>query len=234
MKLTPPKPLPIDWICKPVSSALSGMEKLPDGRLRCWIRHETVRGVTPKILVWWFKNLEGEIEIDGVSYNRYRVWHPEDHLFAQYAKRNEDGTVGVGSVIHLAEMLNGRKEYLVHIRTEITKLDETGYIHQPRIHGLRLAEMEYEFEPVYGGTRYTNSLTFGIKGMLGRILNPILCRLFFDEAHGKAWIRHNVEEVGNFEYFLADLYRSENPEKQKRTPTVRSKSFQLSALARAT
>lgn len=213
-----------------MNSARSGMETLPDGRLRCWINHETLRGVTPKMLVWWFKSLEGVVEIDGVRYNRYRVWHPVDHLFAEYVKLNKDGTVGVGSVIHLAEMLNGRPEYLLQIRTEITKLDETGYIHQPRNRGVRLAEIEYEFELVEGGTMYRNILTFGIKGKLGRLLNPLLRRLFFDEEHGRAWIRHNFEEVGNFESFLPALYRSENPEEREVASTVRSKRLEVSAL----
>jgi len=104
---------------------MSGVEVLNDGRVYCWIRHDVVRGVTPEMLVWWFKNLEGTVMIDGIAYDRYRVWHPRDHLFAKYARKSADGTVGVGSVIHLAEMLDARPDYLVHIYTEITKLDET-------------------------------------------------------------------------------------------------------------
>jgi hypothetical protein len=231
MKLRAPKPLPIDWVRKSVGSSRSGIEILPDGRLRCWIEHEVIRGVTPGMLVWWFKNLEGDVDLDGKLYDRYRVWHPEDHLFARYAKRNSDGTAGVGSVIHLAEMLNGRPEYLVHIRTEIIKLDETGYIHRPRMHGLRLAEMEYAFEPMDGGTRYTNSLTVGLRGWLGRIVDPLIRRFIFDEARGRAWIRHNVEEVGNFELFLPRLYFSENPGAPKETPAGKPRSHTILAAA---
>ena len=229
-RLEIPEPLPIEWIRKPVSGAKSGMEILADGRLRCWIEHDIVKGVTPAMLAWWFKNLEGDVEIDGVPHNRYRVWHPVDHLFAEYARRGPDGTVGVGSVIHLAEMLNGRPEYLVHIYTEIKKLDETGYIHEPRIHGLRLARMDYEFETVEGGTRYVNSLTFGIEGRLGKLLNPLVRRFFFDEERGRAWIRHNVEEVGNFEFFLPDLYERENSVKTKRTLPFQTRSVSLTAI----
>jgi hypothetical protein len=230
MKFTPPDPLPIQWVRKTVSSSRSGIDTLPDGRLRCWIEHETVHGVTPKMLVWWFKNLEGEVEIDGVRYNRYRVWHPIDHLFAEYSRRGPDGTIGVGSVIHLAEMLNGRPDYLVHIHTEIKKLDETGYIHEPRIHNVRLARMDYEFEAVEGGTRYVNSLTFGIEGRIGKVLNPLIRRFFFDEERGRAWIRHNVEEVGNFEFFLPELYERENPEETKRTLPYQTKSVSLTGI----
>jgi hypothetical protein len=34
-------------------------------------------------------------------------------------------------------------------------------------------------------------------------------RFFFDAAHGLAWLRHNVEEVGLLEHFLPALYRQE-------------------------
>ena len=210
MKLELPEPLPIPWLCKPVESAASSMEILADGRIYCRIEHEIVRNVTPEMLVWWFSHLEGDVEINGVKYNRYRVWHPRDHLFAEYAKRNSDGTVGVGSVIHLAEMFDANPKYLIHIFTEIKKLDETGYIHHPRIHGLRLAEMEYSFEAVPEGTKYRNSLTFGVKGKLGRIINPVLRKFFFDEKRGIAWLKHNIEEVGNFESFLPELFEAEN------------------------
>lgn len=210
MKLEKPEPLSIPWLCKPVSSAVSGVEILTDGRVKCAIEHDVVRGVTPKMLVWWFSNLEGKVKIGDGELDRYRVWHPRDHLFARYAKRGADGKVGVGSVIHLAEMFGGDPRYLIHVKSEIVKLDETGYIHRPRLHGLRLAEMEYSFEKTHDGTRYRNSLTFGVRGLLGRIVNPILRRLFFDDAHARAWIRHNVEEVGNLTTFLPELYATEN------------------------
>lgn len=221
MKFALPEPLPIDWIKKSVENASSGVEVLGDGRLFCWIKHEIVRGVTPTMLVWWFKHLEGTVIIDGVAYDRYRVWHPKDHLFAEYTKKNSDGTVGVGSVIHLAEMLDAQPEFLVHIHTEITKLDETGYIHQPRIRGLKLAEMEYQFKEVRGGTQYTNSLTVGFRGWLGKVFNPLIRRFVFDEQRGKAWIKHNVEEVGNFESFLPRLYSLENFARVKRANAIR-------------
>lgn len=214
MKIETPKPLKINWLRKSVESAKAGMETLPDGRLRCWIEHEIIRGVTPKMLVWWFSHLEGEVEIEGKKYDRYRVWHPEDHVFLEYAKRNLDGTIGVGSVIHLAEMLNANPKYLVHIYTEIKKLDETGYIHQPSMHGLKIAQMDYEFEAAEDGTLYKNSLTIGFTGLLGKIFNPLIKKFIFDEARGKAWIRHNIEEVGNFEFFLPKLYQRETMKKK--------------------
>jgi hypothetical protein len=146
---------------------------------------------------------------EGQRLPRYRVWHPRDHIAIEYSQRNSDGSVGVGSVIHLTEMLGGNANYLIDVHTLIVKLDEQGFAHRPRFHGLRFAQMDYEFQGTDGGTRYRNSLTVGATGIVGRLLNPAIRRFLFDEARGRAWIKHNIEEVGNFETFLPKLYAAE-------------------------
>lgn len=206
MKRQAPEPLDIPWICKPIESAQSGIEILADGRIRCWIVHELLREVHPKMLVWWFQHLEGDVAIGGERYNRYRVWHPRDHVAIAYSRRNPDNTIGVGCVIHITEMLGANPDYLVDIHTEITRLDEGGFAHRPRFHGLRLARMDYEFTQAPEGTLYRNSLTVGVEGTFGRPINALIRRFLFDEARGLAWIKHNIEEVGNFESFLPQLY----------------------------
>jgi hypothetical protein len=214
--LKPPEPLDIPWTCKPVETARSGIEILPDGRMRCWIEHDLIRGVTPQMLVWWFQHLEGEMSYHGRQLNRYRVWHPRDHIAIEYSKRNPGGSVGVGSFIHLTEMFGANPAYLTDVHTEIVRLDEGGFAHRPRIHGLRLAEMDYEFEAVEGGTLYRNSLTVGLVGTIGRLVNPLIRAFAFDTARGRAWIKHNVEEVGNFEAFLPELYASEGNMRERK------------------
>jgi len=39
--------------------------------------------------------------------------------------------------------------------------------------------------------------------------HPLIRALAFDQARGRAWIKHNIEEVGNFEAFLPQLYAAE-------------------------
>jgi hypothetical protein len=77
--------------------------------------------------------------------------------------------------------------------------------------------MDYQFSETPDGTFYRNSLTIGAAGLLGRVVNPLIRRFAFDEARGRAWIRHNVEEVGNLESFLPQLYASEVPRSKTRT-----------------
>ena len=124
MKHQLPEPLKLHWTCKSIDTACSGYEILSDGRIHCWIEYDILHGVTPQMLVWWFKHLEGDILHDGQCLNRYRVWHPRDHVALKYARRNPDGSIGVGCVIHLTEMLGANPDYLVDVHTEITKLDE--------------------------------------------------------------------------------------------------------------
>ena len=97
--------LNIRWKCKTLDTAHAEVEILADGRIRCWIEHEVLHGITPQMLVWWFKHLEGDITYEGQRLCRYRVWHPRDHIAIQYSRRNADGSIGVGCVIHLTEML---------------------------------------------------------------------------------------------------------------------------------
>lgn len=202
-------PLPIAWHPKPECSARSGVDMLPDGRLHCWIEHETVRGVTPAMLLWWFQHLEGEVEHDGLRAERYRVWHPLDHVRARYARRLPGGRIGPGAVLHLTEMLGGRPEYLVDVHSRISRLDLGGFGHRPRLHGLPLAAMDCRFEAVPGGTRCRSSLTVGLSSRWARPLNALIRRFVFDAARGRAWVRHHIEEVGQFERFLPTLYAAE-------------------------
>jgi hypothetical protein len=210
MKRQPPEPLNIQWKCKSIETAKAGIDVLADGRIHCWIEHEVIRGVTPQMLVWWFKHLEGDLDYEGQRLNRYRVWHPRDHIAIEYSRRNPDGSIGVGCVIHLTEMLGANPDYLVDVHTEIEKLDERGFAHRPRFLGFRLARMDYEFRESEAGTKYRNSLTVGAQGIVGMLANWLVRKFAFDEARGRAWIKHNIEEVGNFETFLPKLYATES------------------------
>lgn len=206
----PLEPAPVPWGLKPFASAHCGHERLPDGRDSWWIRHEVLHGVTPAMLVWWFSNLEGELEVAGRRIDRYRAWHPYDHVYARYVRRGRDGRIGPGAQIRLRELLGANRAHVVDILTDIVRLDEGGFEHHPRVHGLRgLVSMEYRFTAVPGGTLYENRLLVGGTRGWRRWITPLLRRWVFDAERGRAWLRHNIEEVGAFEQFLPALYRRE-------------------------
>ena len=206
----PPEPTPLPWGLKPLGSARSGARRLPDGRLCYWIEHEPLKGVTPEMLAWWFSHLEGDVVIAGQRINRYRAWHPYDHVHASYARRRPDGSIGPGAAIRLREYLGANRAYAVDTLTDIEKLDAEGFIHNPRIHGIPgLARMEYEFKAVPEGTLFTNRLIIGGASGWRRLVTPIIQRFGFNHERGLAWLRHNIEEVGLLEHFLPDLHRQE-------------------------
>lgn len=206
----PPEPTLLPWGLKPLGSAECGAERLPDCRLSYWIRHQVLRGVTPRMLVWWFSHLEGDVVIAGQRIARYRAWHPYDHVHASYVRRRPDGSIGPGAAIRLREYLGGDPRFEVDTVTDIEKLDEEGFIHNPRVHGIGgLVRMEYAFKAVPTGTLYENRLLVGGTHGWRRRVTPVVQQFFFDAAHGLAWLRHNVEEVGLFEHFLPALYRQE-------------------------
>jgi hypothetical protein len=206
----PPEPTTLPWGLKPLGSAQSGAERLPDGRVSYWIRHDVLKGVTPTMLAWWFSHLEGDVVIAGQRINRYRAWHPYDHVHASYARRLPDGSVGPGAAIRLREYLGANPAYEVNTVTDIEKLDEEGFIHNPRVHGISgLVRMEYEFQAVPEGTLFQNRLIIGGAAGWRRLVSPAVQKFAFNHARGVAWLRHNIEEVGLLEQFLPGLYRQE-------------------------
>lgn len=208
MKL--PEPIPVPWTMKPLGSAETRIEHLDDGRVRFSIVHDVLAGVTPEMLVWWFEHMDGDVEIGGRQVPRYRAWHPRDHVALRYLHPSTDGRrFGPGARVHIQEFLGGDPRYAVDFASTVDFLDATGFAHGEWVAGRRVAHLQYRFVPVAGGTRYEDSLTVGIEsGMFGAMFNRLVRPAYFSEDMGRAWLLHNVEEVGNLQFFLPDLYRA--------------------------
>jgi hypothetical protein len=74
--------------------------------------------------------------------------------------------------------------------------------------GTALVRLENEFQTGPGGARYVSRMTIGDATRLGRlILNRIARRRAFPPRKIEPWVRHHIEEIGNLEHFLADLFR---------------------------
>lgn len=203
-RYAPLPPLDLGWSPKPLESAETRTERDGRGRSRFVIRHDVVRGVTPAMLVWWFHNIDGDVEIGGERVPRYRAWHPRDHVLHEYLRPARDGSkAGPGAVFHIVEFFQGRPEHRVDIHAVLERLDEGGFAHHDRVAGVVVARMDYTFTKVGGGTLYENSLTVGVPM---RAVNAAILRFAFPDRRGEAWMRHNVEEVGYFEHFLPELF----------------------------
>jgi hypothetical protein len=178
-----------------------------DSGLELTIAHDLVRGVTPAMLHWWFLHIDGIMTYHGHTYPRYLVWHPTDHIHYQEIALALDGSAGVGSRRRIVEAFGRNAAYLVDSVEEVTKLDETGIILRKRIAGVEVFSLEHQFHPMIGGTRYLSRMIVGTTAPIARtIFNTIVRPWLFSDDMGRAWLQHNVEEVGNFEYFLPALY----------------------------
>lgn len=203
-----PEPLPLFWQLKPVSSARAGVETLKDGRRKYWIKHDVLKNVTPRMLAWWFGHMEGDVEIQGQRFPRYRVWHPLDHVYARYVRRVPDEPVTPETQVALCEYLGRNPAYKIEAVSTIEKLDETGFIHAVIRGGVQIARMEHVFTKTADGVRDENCLIVPGTPRLGpfvRLLGPFL----FPDGKGQAWLKHNIEEMGNLENFLPELYERE-------------------------
>jgi hypothetical protein len=206
-KWKPLTPRPFNWAMKPLNSAETGVKTLDDGRLELTIRHDILKGVTPAMLGWWFRNIEGTMEHMGQTYPRYLIWHPIDHIHYEVARRSPDGTAGPGARFLIVESFGANPDFLVSSVADVPKNDETGITLSVRKLGIEVMHLEHTFTPVPEGTLYLSKMYVGTKVAPARfLLNPLIRSRFFTEAMGRAWLKHNVEEVGNFEFFLPALY----------------------------
>ena len=71
-----------------------------------------------------------------------------------------------------------------------------------------MGKLLHRFRDVGGGVEYRSHLVAGIEsGPLRGLINSRLLPKIMNEKKLKAWFVHNIEEVGCFENFLADLYQ---------------------------
>jgi hypothetical protein len=200
-------PRPFNWTMKPLDSAETALNTLEDGRLELTIRHDILKGVTPAMLGWWFRNIEGTMEHMGQTYPRYLVWHPIDHIHFEVARPSPEGTAGPGARFLIVEAFGANPDFLVHSVADIPKNDETGITLSVRKLGMEVMRLEHTFTPVPEGTLYQSKMHVGTKAVPARfLLNPLIRSRIFTKAMGLAWLKHNVEEVGNLEFFLPALY----------------------------
>ncbi len=207
-----PPPLSVPWQLKLVSSAKSGFKTLPDGR-RCFWVDEFLKGVTPKMLVWWFSHIDGEMEIEGRLISRYRVFHPFDHVWARYVRRLPDGSIGPGAQIRICEFIARNPHYKTEVTATIEKLDEDGFINNVSVGGISLVRMEHDFYETAGGTHFEHRLITPGNLRLWMLSKP-LSALMFSNAKGRAWLKHAIEEMGSLENFLPQLYQQETGAKR--------------------
>lgn len=213
MKHSKPKllaPREIDWKMRRVDSAETSMATLGDGRVELVIDHALLNDVTPTMLHWWFTTLSEDMEWKGRIIPRYHVWHPVDHISFQVVRRSPDGSVGPGSRFHITEAFGGNLNYLIDQVVDIPRLDESGITLEQRRFGTVVMRLSHTFTAMPGGTLYHTRMLLGAeRGLLMKPLSHMIRDRIFSAERRQAWIKHNIEEVGNLCHFLPSLYVSQ-------------------------
>ncbi len=209
-KWTLPPERDFGWKMKPLQSAGTSFTRGSNGVFTLTIEHDIIRGVTPKMLLWWFKNIGGEMIYKGNTYPRYLVWHPKDHIHWCLAGKTADRKVGEGSYFRIVEAFGQNMKFLVDSTELVEKLDETGVRLVKRIGKTEIFSLQHDFMQDGQNTVYRSKMMIGVeKKPFHAIFNSCIRPLFFTEEMATAWLKHNVEEVGNFEFFLPELYEKE-------------------------
>jgi hypothetical protein len=203
--LPPPRRLP--WPLKPLDSAQTSLDYDACGRMVMRIRHDLLRGITPAMIDWWFRNIGGDMDVDGVPMNRYLVWHPFDHIHWELASPGPDGGASAGCQFRIVEAFGRNDDFRIDVTETVTRLDATGLTLAGHRAGVEVTRLNHDFIGTDGGTLYVSMLRIGI-GVPGlcKVVNPLIHRAVFPEAKGRAWLKHNVEEVGLLEHMLPGLW----------------------------
>lgn len=180
------------------------------GRRRVTIDHRPLRDVTPDMLLDWFTHLGGTMDYGGAVIDRYLAWHPIDHIRWELARPAPGGGAAEGARFRIVEAFGGRPEYRVDVVDRVEKLDETGIRLVQRIAGVIVFSLEHTWSPGSDGTHYVSVLDVGARSVLLAPVNRALHRRFPDHMV-RAWVRHNVEEVGQLEFLLPALSGEAKP-----------------------
>lgn len=117
------------------------------------------------------------------------------------------GGVSVGAHLHITEALHRDPDNLLDIRVTVEEIDECHAVIARRVLGTSLVRLENEFAAGRTGAAYVTRMTIGDDTALGRLLlNQVAHRRAFPPRRIQAWVRHHVEEIGNLENFLPDLF----------------------------
>ncbi len=193
---------------RPVTSAHTALRH-DRGRLVLTIEHQTLRGITPEMLLWWFQHIDGTLTVDGVAHPRYLLWHPVDHIRWELASPDPAGGAGAGAHFRIVEAFGGNPDFYVDSVELVEKLDLEGISLVRRELGREVFRLEHRWAAVPGGSSYRSRMVVGATGaVLAPLVNAVVRPRIFPDEMGRAWLVHNVEEVGLLEGLLPALLPS--------------------------
>lgn len=205
-----PEPLPLSGPLRKVIDSRVSITRFPRNRVRITIDHEPLKGVSPEMLLWWFRHIGANMDYFGSPTARYRVWHPLDHIHWELAREAPGGGVAEGARFRIVEAMGRDERYYIDSVGRVEKLDLTGIRLVLRIAGAQFFQLEHTWSRGEGATHYTSVLDLGGRWAIAAPINRHLRTHIFGPEMDAAWVKHNIEEVGLFEHFLPALYAAES------------------------
>lgn len=205
--VTLPDPRPVLYPLRPVDSATWTIRELPHGRRRVTIVHAPLPRVSPADLLWWFTHLEGDMEYAGARVARYLAWHPLDHVRWELARPAPSGGADEGARFRIVEAFGREPAHLIDVVERVERLDSTGIRLVQRRCGVRVFQLEHTWSPGVEGTHYVSIMEIGAVHRWMTWPNNYLTRVVMPPERCRAWVRHNVEEVGQLPHLIPALRR---------------------------
>ncbi|OKH74144.1 hypothetical protein EB72_17400 [Mycobacterium sp. SWH-M1] len=207
--------LPVLYPLRPIDTASVQFTACAHGRRRVTIDHRPLAGVTPAMLLDWFTHLDGTMRYGGQVVDRYLAWHPTDHIRWELWRAAPGGGAGEGARFHIVEAFGGNPRFRVDVVDRVEKLDVTGIRLVQRLLGVPIFALEHTWSAGVEGTHYVSVMDIGARSAAMAPVNALLRRRF-RPAMVQAWVRHNIEEVGQLEYLLPQLANSGEAEPAQR------------------
>src|SRR5262245_6608918 len=206
---------PVLYPLRPVDTATVRFTAAPQHRRRVTIDHRPLAGVTPEMLLDWFTHLGGTMSYGGMVIDRYLAWHPIDHIRWELARPAPGGGAAEGARFRIVEAFCGRPDFKVDVVDRVEKLDETGIRLVQRLAGVMIFQLEHTWSAGTDGVHYVSVMDIGARSSVLAPVNRVIRRRISDEML-RAWVKHNIEEVGQLEYLLPQLKSSGEAEPAQR------------------
>jgi hypothetical protein len=201
---------PLLFPLRVVDSAVVRYTAAPHLRRRITIDHRPLPGITPEMLLDWFTHLGESMTYGDEVIPRYLAWHPVDHINWQLAKPGPGGGAAEGAWFRIVEKFGGADRFAVEVVDRVEKLDETGIRLVQRVAGIPVFQLEHTWSVAAEGTHYVSVMDIGARSALLTPVNYVLTRRFPDDM-ARAWVKHNIEEVGQLEFLLPGLLSTRSP-----------------------
>jgi hypothetical protein len=203
-------PRPHFWDYPKVSEAKYHTEINAEGKLVIELEHPILKGVTPEMISWWYRNLaSGKATIQGKEYEFYHLFHLSEHGQTRVIEPATDGSngMGVGALVYRQEKFG---PFLSKGMGRVLSFDSNGFTVSPVLGPLSFGTIEHHFEPKEDGTLYRVKTILGSDApVIGRILSLYIRTKQFPPEVVQEWIRHQVEEVGSLSHFLPELFHEQ-------------------------